>query len=255
MNKQASNLKNLRREIEKHFAANSKKAYNYKQIAALFDITSNQGREAIIRIIKTLEKENIIEEISPGKYIALFVTQFIEGRIQLTQRGIGFLLNESGSDDILIENDHLNTALDGDTVKVHLFAHKSNGKQTGEVIEVINRKRTDFVGVIQVSANYAFLILDDKKMYTDIFIPINKINKAKNGDKAVAKIVEWNAEQKNPIGEIIEILGKPGEHHTEMHAIIAEFGFSVKFPDAVEKEADKIPLSISQSEIDGRRDF
>ncbi len=256
MNKPTANLKNLRREIEKHFVTNKSKAYNYKQIAAQFNVTSNQGRESIIRILKTLEKENIIEEIAPGKYIALYVSQFMEGRMQLTQRGIGYLLSDiPGAADILIENDHLNTALDGDRVKVHLFAHKSNGKTTGEVIEITQRNKTDFVGVIQLNANYAFLIPDDKRMYTDIFIPINKINAAKNGDKAIAKITEWNPEQKNPIGEILEVIGRPGEHHTEMHAIIAEFGFQVKFPPEVEKEAEKIPVDISQQEIDKRKDF
>lgn len=249
-------LKNIQREVEKIFLSNRKKAYNYKQIASILDVASSEGRDAIIKSLKILEKSGVIEELSPGKYIALYVHQFIEGRIQLTQRGIGFLIAEDAlADDILIAHDHLNTALDGDRVKVHLFAQKTGEKPTGEVIEIISRNRMEFAGVLQVSASFAFVVADDKKMYTDIYIPLSKLNKAKNGEKVIARITEWSTEHKNPFGEIIEVLGQPGTHQTEMHAIIAEFGFATRFPDAVEAEAKKIPEQIDPAEIKKRRDF
>lgn len=256
MIKPTAKFKNLKRELEKIFISDRKKAYNYKQLAALLDITSNEGREAIIRNLKLLEKEQVIEEITPGKFIALHISQFIEGTIQITQRGTGFLIAESGSkEDILIESDHLNTALNGDKVKVNVFAHKSGGRSTGEVIEVVERKKSEFVGVIQLSASYAFMVPDDKRVYTDIFIPLPHLNKAKNGDKVVVRINEWNPIQKNPIGEVLSVLGRPGDHMTEMHAIIAEFGFSTNFPAQVEKDAERIPFDIPAAETKSRRDF
>lgn len=248
--------KQLKHQIEKILTSDRKKAFNYKQLAALLGIKNGEGREAIMRNLKLLEKENVIEEIAPGKYIALHISHFIEGTVQITQRGTGYLIQDiEGQSDILIENDNLNTALNGDRVKVNLFAHSSGGKQTGEVVEIIERKKSEFVGVLQLNFTYAFMVPDDKRLYTDIFIPQNQLNKAKNGDKVVVRITEWNANQKNPIGEVVQILGKPGEHQTEMHAIIAEFGFSTSFPGNVEKEADSIPDKIPDEEIKKRRDF
>ena len=125
----------------------------------------------------------------------------------------------------------------------------------GEVIEVLKRKREEFVGVVELGHNYAFISPDDKRVQIDIFIPEGKINNAKNGEKVRARVVDWSNEHKNPIGEIIEILGKPGDHNTEMHAIIAEYGFANKFPNEVEKDADKISDIITKDEIAKRRDF
>jgi ribonuclease R len=256
MNKNTPNLKSIKRNLEKIFATNRSKAYNYKQLAALLEISSNQGREAIIKNLKLLEKDGQIEEIAPGKYAALYISQFVEGRMQLTQRGSGFLIPDAENlSDIFIENEHLNTALNGDRVKVHLFAHKTNGKDAGEVVEVIERAKNKFVGVVQMAYNYAFVVPDDSRVYIDIFVPQSKINNAKHGDKVVAVITEWDTSQKNPFGEIIEVLGKPGDHQTEMHAIINEFGFSTTFPDAVEKEASNIQLTIPKDEIKRRRDL
>jgi len=251
-----TNEKNLRKQIELLFAENRKKAYNYKQVSATLEINSGELKETIIKLLKTLEKEGIIEEIADGKFTALFVSSFIECRMQLTQRGAGFGIPSDGTPDIYIGYEHLNTALNGDIVKINIF-NKGKGVEriAGEVVEIIKRHKMEFVGVVQLSANYAFLVCDDAKMYADIYIPIPKLNKAKNGDKAIAKITSWHPNDKNPFGEIMEILGKPGEHQTEMHAIIAEFGFSIKFPEEVEQEAEKIPVKITKEEIAKRQDF
>ncbi len=256
--KREKNLKTVRKEIERFFAANSKKAFNYKQIGAALNIESTEGKNYIIRTLKQMEKDGMIDEVMPGKYLALLTTHFITGRLEITQRGAGFVIPEEGSgttDDIYIGSENLNTGLHGDTVKINLFAKRSGSRVEGEVVEVLKRKREEFVGVVELGHNYAFVSPDDKRVPIDIFIPEGKINKAKNGEKVVARVVDWSNEHKNPIGEIIEILGKPGDHNTEMHAIIAEYGFANKFPDAVEKEAEKIPDVITKDEIAKRRDF
>lgn len=256
--KREKNLKTVRKEMERFFAANSKKAFNYKQIGAALNIESTEGKNYIIRTLKQMEKDGMIDEVMPGKYLALLTTHFITGRLEITQRGAGFVIPEEGSgttDDIYIGSENLNTGLHGDTVKINLFAKRSGSRVEGEVVEVLKRKREEFVGVVELGHNYAFVSPDDKRVPIDIFIPEGKINKAQNGEKVVARVVDWSNEHKNPIGEIIEILGKPGDHNTEMHAIIAEYGFANKFPDAVEKEAEKIPDAITKDEIAKRRDF
>ena len=254
--KRETNLKFIRKEIEKLFAANRKKSFNYKQIGAHLGVESSEGKNHIIRTLKMLEKEGMVEEIMPGKYLAVFTGNFISGKVELTQRGAGFVLPDEGdTGDIYISAENLNTALHGDKVKVSLFAKRTGSRVEGEVVEVIERKKTDFVGVVEMGHNYAFVKPDDKRMSIDIFITSEKMNKAKNGDKVLARITEWSAEHKNPFGEIVEVLGKPGDHNTEMHAIIAEFGFANKFPQEVEQEAEKITDTISKQEIGKRRDF
>ncbi len=255
MNK-INNEKKLRKSIENVFAANRKNAFNYKQIAAKLDIESGEKKEVVIKLLKILEKEGIIEEIAPGKYTALFVPSFVEGRLQMTQRGAGFVIPTEGTGDIYIGNEHLNTALNGDMVKVNVFNRGGGSERiSGEIVEIIKRNKLEFVGVVQLSSTYAFLVPDDVRMYADIYIPLPKLKKAKNGDKAIGKITSWNVEDKNPFGEIVEVLGRPGDHETEMHAIIAEFGFATKFPEDVETEANKIPVAITKEEIAKRKDF
>lgn len=258
--KKETNLKFVRREMEKLFAHNRKKSFNYKQIAAALGTEGTEARNHIIRTLKALEKEGTIEEIMPGKYLAVFVSEFITGRLELTQRGAGFVIPETveksdNDSDIFIAPENLNTALHGDTVKVNLFRQRNGQHREGEVVEVLERKKTEFVGIVELGHNFAFVKPDDKRVPVDIFIPSGKAGKARNGDKVVARITEWSEEHKNPFGEIIEVLGRPGEHNTEMHAIVAEFGFANKFPADVEREAEKIPETVLKEEIRKRRDF
>lgn len=256
--KREKNLKTVRKEIESFFAANSKKAFNYKQIGAALNIESTEGINYIIRTLKLMAKDGIVDEVMPGKYLALVTSHFITGRLELTQRGAGFVIPDEASntkEDIYISSQNLNSGLHGDTVKINIFAKRGGNRVEGEVVEVIKRKREEFVGVVELGHNYAFVSPDDKRIKVDIFIPATGINNAKNGDKVVARVTDWTSENKNPIGEIIENIGRPGDHNTEMHAIIAEYGFANKFPDEVEKDAEKIPVTITKAEIATRRDF
>ncbi len=244
--------------MESFFAANSKKAFNYKQIGAALNIESTEGLNYIIRTLKLMAKDGILDEVMPGKYLALVTSHFLTGRLELTQRGAGFVIPDEESntkDDIYISSENLNSGLHGDTVKINIFAKRGGNRVEGEVVEVLKRKREEFVGVVELGHNYALVSPDDKRIKVNIFIPATGINNAKNGDKVVARVTDWTSENKNPIGEIIENLGRPGDHNTEMHAIIAEYGFANKFPDEVEKDAEKIPLTISKAEIATRRDF
>ncbi|MEP7171798.1 MAG: VacB/RNase II family 3'-5' exoribonuclease, partial [Bacteroidota bacterium] len=150
---------------------------------------------------------------------------------------------------------NVNNALNGDKVKVLLHAKREGKRMEGEVVEILERVKTEFVGVVQVSSNFAFLVPDSNKMNVDIFIPLSHLNGAKHGEKAVAALTEWLPEAKNPTGEIIKVLGMPGENNAEMNSILVEYGFPLQFPEMVEKEAATIPYEISDDEIKKRRDF
>ncbi len=253
--KKLKNTAALKRKIQNLFTETGRKILNYKQISTRLDLDSSEMRNAILLALKQLEADGIIEEIDPGRYIAIFKHQFVFGTVDMTAAGHAYVKREDKEEDVYIGADFKNTALHGDTVKVSLFAHQVNGRQTGEIVEVIKRAKTNFVGVLQVHYNYAFLIPDDKKMHNNIFIPADKLKQGKNGEKAVARILEWTPENENPIGEVVEVLGKPGNHETEMNAIVLEYGFEPKFPDEVEKEASKIPDKIPAAEIKLRKDF
>lgn len=245
----------LKKQIQRVFAEAGRKILNYKQVARKLDIDSTEGKNEVLKTLKQLASEKVIEEIDAGRYVTLFVHQFVIGRVDMTQTGTAYVKREDGEEDVFIASEFKNTALNGDKVKVSLFAHHMNGRQSGEIIEVLERAKSKFVGVVQVHYNYAFLIPDDKKMHINIFIPKEKIGNAKQGDKAIAQITEWTADEENPFGEIIEVLGRPGSHETEMNAIVIEYGFANRFPEEVEREAEKIPEKIPASELKNRRDF
>ena len=181
---------------------------------------------------------------------------FVEGMITVTANGIGYVkVVDSEEEDIEIGEAFLNTALHGDRVKVFLHPEKEGQRQTGEVTEVLMRNKMTFIGKIERKGNIIFLIADDRHMYRDIFIPVEKSQNVENGQKAFAKIVEWTNPKKSPSGEIIKIIGKPGEHETEIEAIILEKGFQVGFPPNVTAEAEAISGKITPEEIAKRRDM
>src|SRR5690606_24247044 len=158
-------------------------------------------------------------------------------------------------EDVFIPTNNLNHALDGDTVKVYVYNKRSGRRPEGEVVEIIERKKTEFVGVIDIQKNFAFVVTANAKMYTDIFVPKDKIGEAKQGDVVLVKIDDWPAKADSPFGSVIQVLGQPGEHDTEIHAILAEYGLPYEFPPEVEAYAQKIDTSIQESEIANRRDM
>jgi ribonuclease R len=173
----------------------------------------------------------------------------------MTRMGYGFISSDDIEDDVFVSAKNLRTALHGDKVKVWLYAKRKGARPEGEVVEIIERSRTTFVGTVEIMPNFAFLMPDNKNMPFDLFIPGSKLNGAKQGQKAVAKVVDWDPKSKNPVAEIIEVLGYPGLHETEMHAILAEFELPYDFSEEVEKDAEKISEVITEEEISNRRDF
>ncbi len=233
----------------------SEKGFNYKQVAKRLNLSDAPSRQMISDILDDLTKQGRAQEVYRGKYRMKQARGYITGTVDMTRQGYGFVITEDIEEDVFVTGKNLRTALHGDKVKVWLFARKKGARPEGEVVEIIERSRTTFVGTIEVMPNFAFLIPDNRNMPFDLFIPSSKLNGAKQGQKAVAKVVDWDAKSKNPVAEIIKVLGYPGQNETEIHAILAEFELPYEFTEEVEADAEKIPLEITPEEIKGRRDF
>ena len=253
--KKGNIIKHLSRDILQVFNQNSNKVLNYKQIASNLNINDSHGRNQIIQKLSELKTQERIEEVSRGKYVVKDQNHYFEGVVDITSRGNAYVICDDLEHDIYIPSRNLNHALHNDLVKVYVYKRKKNKKQEGDIVEILERAKTEFVGVLQLNNNYGFVIPDDSKMYSDIFISQNRLDGAENGDKVLAKISDWPSNSKNPFGKIVEILGKPGDHNTEIHSILLEYGLPYKFPKEVENYASKIDISISEKEITKRRDM
>ncbi|HPM88633.1 MAG TPA: ribonuclease R [Bacteroidales bacterium] len=245
----------LKDQILSILSGNPKQGFNYKQIAKRLNINDPSERQMISEIMRNLKKQEILEEVYQGKYRAKVVHAYVTGTVDMTRMGYGFITGEDIKEDIFVSARNLKTALHGDKVKVWLYARRKGSRPEGEVVEIIERWRSSFVGTIELMPNFAFLIPDNKNMPFDLFIPLSKLNGAKQGQKAVARVVEWNPDSKNPVAEVIDVLGEPGLHETEMHAILAEFALPYHFPAEVVKDAEGIPAEITVKDISARRDF
>jgi len=238
------------------FEQNGNQPLNYKQVSAKLNILDPASKTVILEILKDEAFKQTLKEVSPGSFKLLELKTFIEGKVDLTNDGSAFIITDDESEtDIFVAPRKLRNALNGDWVKVYVYAKSKGKRKEGEVIEIIKRAKMEFTGIVKLSERFAFFIPDDRKMMHDIFIPLPDLNGAKNGEKALAEITDWPPEAKNPIGRIKHVLGKQGENDTEMNAILAEYGFPLSFPKEVEHEANEIPEIISEAEIAKRRDF
>ena len=248
--------KTFSERILKILSQNANKSFNYKQIAAILELDDTKSRNEIIKDLKILAAQKVIIESEPGKYLVKAISQdYYEGTIDMTSRKTAYFLCEEFEEDVFIPTNNLNHALDKDKVKVYVYNRRKGKRPEGEVIEVLERNKSEFVGVIDIQKNFAFVSTANAKMYTDIFIPKDKIGEAQQGDVVIAKIEDWPKKADSPFGTIIKVLGKPGEHDTEIHAILAEYGLPYDFPIEVELYAQKIDTSIQESEIKKRRDM
>ncbi len=243
-------------EILAILSKNPQQTFNYKQVAKRLNITDEYNKKLISGILNELSKKSTIQEVYQGKFKSKTASRgYITGTVDLTRMGYGFISTEDLDEDVFVSARNLKTALHGDKVKVLLCAKRKGARPEGEVVEIIERSRTTFVGTVEIMPNFAFLIPDNKNMPFDLFIPSAKLNGAKQGQKAVARVTDWNSKSKNPVAEIINVLGDPGLYETEMHAILAEFELPYEFTEEVEKDAEKISAVITDKDIKGRRDF
>ncbi|MDR0538502.1 MAG: ribonuclease R [Tannerellaceae bacterium] len=228
---------------------------NYKQICKRTGIEKLAQRAMVADIVYALASEDVICEVERGRFRINTLCTTAVGTFQRRHNGKNMFLPEDGGSPVFVAERKSGHAMDGDKVKVQLLARRKGKSPEAEVIEVLERIERTYVGTLQVVKGYAFLVTEDKTLANDIFIPKEYLGDGRNGYKAVVRIIEWPENAKNPLGEVVDVLGKSGENTTEMHAILAEFGLPYKYPEVAEKAARRISEDISPAEIARREDF
>jgi ribonuclease R len=248
-------IKNLTRDIFKILNEDSDKFYNYKQIAAKLKISDTDGKTQVLKKLAELTATKKIKEVDRGKFQINTDRKYSIGTLDVTSSGNGYFISDDYEKDIFIPNINLGKGLHNDIVKAYVYKRRSGKKLEADVVEIVERAKTEFVGVLQKNKDFGFVVPDNNKMYADIFISQNKMNGAEDGDKVQATITDWPQNSKNPFGKITTVLGKPGEHNTEMHSILLEYNLPYEFESQVEKEAENLPIEITDKEISKRRDM
>jgi ribonuclease R len=253
--KKQNGHQDLASEILTKFRNNPSQSYNYKQVSRLLKIKLPALKKQVNSLLIDLAKKEKLVEVNRGKYKLHYIPEVLTGKVDMTSHGNAYIITESRDSDIYIHSKNVKNALHGDMVEVALLPKSRSQKAEGQIIKVIERKRKSIAGILEVSKKFAFLIPDEAKIHVDIFIPLDKLNGGVNGQKVIVQLTDWPENAANPFGEVIEVLGTPGEHQTEMHAIMAEYGLPHHFSAEIEKEAKNIEDHIDTVEIKKRRDF
>ncbi|WP_242203290.1 ribonuclease R family protein [Aestuariivivens insulae] len=255
--KSRKGVPNLTNTILSILKKEKNKTFNYKQIAAKLGVNDASSRNQIIKTLAKLAAKEEIIQVERGKFKAVVNAEYHIGILDLSARGSGYVICDGFDEDVFIASNNINKALNGDEVEFYVYKRRKRGKMEGEITNVIKRAKSDYVGVIQIqkNSNYAFVVPDSNSMYKDIFVPINKTFKAEDGDKVLVKFEDWPENADSPYGKVVKVLGKPGEHNTEIHAILAEYGLPYEFPYQVEEYANTLDTSITETEIAKRRDM
>ena len=240
--------------VRKVFEKNPDSVLSHKQVCVLIDVRENALRNLVFEILEELSKDGTIKRTAHAVYTSGIKEDVFEGFIELTARGAGFVVTDDEQEDIYVAPQNIGQSLNGDRVKVRVFK-RGKSRMEGEIVAVLSRERTQFVGTIETHDKFAFLVPDNLKSGTDIYIPKEKLSGAKNGDKALVKITVWPKSSKNPYGEVVEVLGKPGSNDTEMISILCNNGIDYKFPQEVLEEAELIGMALDPTEVAKRRDF
>ena len=250
-----NSAKELRTKVLQYISQQKNNTFNYKQVAFAIDADTSAAHRNIALILAELAFDGDLIEVSPGKYKAPQRSNIATGTFVRRSNGKNSVLTDEDNESIFVAERNSMHALNGDKVKVVIAAAKKNTEPEAEVIEILEKKEQTFIGTLRVEKQYGILVTDSKFLATDIIIPKNRLKGGKTGDKAIARITSWENDEKNPKGEVLDILGVTGENTTEMHAILAEFGLPYRYPEAVEKAADKIGAGITDQVVAQRIDM
>ena len=236
------------------FRDNQESSISIKRLYDELKLKTHPMRSMCLDIVLELIDDGFLKE-KDGQFQLMQKSKFLEGVLQRRVGGKNFLVPDDGSENVFVAERNSAGAVNGDRVKVVLFARKPHSGLEGEVTEILKRAKDTFVGTLQVKGKFAYLVTPDKSD-KDIYIPLSSLKKGRDGEKAVVKVVEWpDTPDRNPVGKVIDILGAAGENNTEMHAILAEYGLPYSYPENVEQAAEDIPSEITDAALAGREDF
>lgn len=255
-NSKENGSKETAHKILRYMLKYPNKQLNYKQIASGLQFRNAKQKQVLIKVLSKLAAQDQLIEVSPGKFKINKEKNTLVGKIDFTTSGAAYVSVEGYEDDIYIPKGASKNALQNDLVQL-IVSDRKGKKKEGSIVEVIQRNRTQYVGILELSkdANYGFVNVDQTSLHVDIYISKKNLGEARNGDKVVAEVIDWPEDADSPFGKIINILGTPGEHEVEIHAILAEYGLPSKFPDKVEEAAAQLDTSIKPEEIKRRRDM
>lgn len=228
--------------------------FNHKQLAAVAGITKASDKAKLPHILAYFVQQGIIQEVERGRYKAITLNKYVIGTIDRNNNGKTHLIPDDGGEKIFIADRNLAHAMKNDRVRVLVYAKRSGRQTEGEVVEIIERNRTTFVGVMNIVGGVSFVVVDNRLLSNDIYIPHNKLNGAKDGQKVFVRMTDWPEKAKNPFGEVMDVLGEVGDNNTEMHAILAEYGLPYSYPEELTALAEQIDTQISDEEIKRRED-
>jgi ribonuclease R len=237
------------------FNTHPKEPMNCRQVSSNIGATSQVNRQIVANLLENFVQEEFLIEVERGKYKLNGIGTVAEGRFERRSNGKNSFVPDDGSISLFVAERNSLHAMNGDRVKVQILAKRKGRTPEAEVIEILERNQNNFVGILEVGRNHSLMLTDSKILAQDIIISNDRLGGAVDGQKVVVRITRWPVKSSNPEGEVIEVLGNSGENNTEMHAILAEFGLSHRYPEHVEKEAAKIPVKITEDEIKAREDF
>ena len=246
------------------YGENPFKPMNYKQICKVMAIRDAAGKDVVYQILLDLHQQGILQEERPYRYVLNPAyleeygpkKQYVEGTVDMKSTGKAYvILDDEGGEDVFISANNTGRALHGDRVRVAMFPKRKDKKPEGEIVEVLQRKYTDIVGILHISHGYVYVVPDMESIPVDIFVPKGELHGAKSGQKVVVHLVDWPENSGNPFGEIIRVLGTPGDNNVEMESILLAHDYPLEFPEEVEREAAKIPTKLQKSEIKNRKDY
>ncbi len=247
--------KNVAQKLADLFESDPKKEYDVKDLFRIMHADNHPARMVVVDALSDLVLDDYITTDGQGHYRNAVLSNVMEGTFVRKRNGRNSFIPDDGGKSILVCERNSLHALDGDRVRVTMLARRAGHTREAEVSEILERKNDTFVGKLEIDRGYGFLITESRSLATDIFIPQDQLNGGQNGDKALVKIIEWPSGSKSPVGKVIDILGKQGENNAEMHAILAQYGLPYKYPEEVEKAADRIDPGITSEEIARREDF
>ncbi|WP_296619052.1 ribonuclease R [Marivirga sp.] len=245
----------LKQEVQQILDFNLGKSFTVRNIAKAIGSNTAEAKRLIDKVLMELLNEGKIDKASRATYVSSREPEYIIGKVDNVNPRIAYIISEDREDDIIIKSDKLKGAFHHDIVKVIVTKKNKDGREEGKVVEILERAKTQFVGRIDKSVRYAFMIPDSRYIHTDFFINNDKLGGAEHQDKVIAEITSWGDLDRKPEAKVIRVLGKAGENEAEIHSIMAEFELPMEFPEAVIKESEKISDKLPDKEIAKRRDM
>ena len=245
----------IREDVRRYVAQQKSNTFNYRQVSYAIGATSASAQRTVALYLAELAFDGDLIEVAPGKYKSPQRSNVVTATFVRRSNGKNSIVTDTDGESIFVAERNSMHALNGDKVRAIVSAVRRGVEPEAEVIEIVEQKKQTFIGTIHIERQYCYLQTDSKFLAVDIIIPRGKLHGAQSGDKAVVKIISWPDDAKNPVGEVVDVLGRTGENHAEMHAILAEFGLPYKYPENVEAAANRIDAGITPEVIAAREDL